>query len=369
MASDSNGSTFWCSHFSTFYFEIAGNNSAPYLVNFWLNFATCLVGALGNALVLFAIRKITSLHRPSKLLLSNLVLADIVMCSLSQPSYMAYLYTKVTRGPSSVSCWSANVANVSVTTLACVSFMTLAVISVDRYVATFYSTRYRRVINTKRVAVVLVVIWTASFVWGTSWHWCFACHYPIALAIMGICMPLSSFCYMKIFLKLRRQQKQRENQLGNARSDRYRSTSIGLVTVYVLMLVLYTPFLCLVLLIEGDGTSIERLLILEYASTLSFFSSAFNPFVYCWRIRDVKLVILDCARKVLPCLGTGPSDRAAPSRSMQPSTSKAQRKVAPAFYKKTSTNRIGVAIETKKATRVVETKEGQEDITTIDLNE
>ena len=292
-----------CSHFSELFFDI-GNFSTPYLVNFALNIPLSVIGILGNLLVLLAIRKITSLHMPSRVLLGNLVLTDLCVGAIVQPSYMAYLFTKVNSGFSSLSCWSAIVSNIFASTLACCSFMTLTAISLDRQIALYYHVKYRTIVTTKRVLLVIAMIWLVSVLWGTSWQWCFACHYPICIAIMSICMPLSTFAYVKIYLGLRQRQKQRRNQLGpqhhgsSSSLAKYRSTAISMVIVYVLLLLCYTPYLCLVLLVELDGLTIFRLRILEYASSLTFFNSAFNPVVYCWRIREVRAFCLRTARKV-----------------------------------------------------------------------
>ena len=60
-----------------------------------LNSFLSITAFFGNALVLVALRKESSLHPPSKILLRNLATTDLCVGVISQPLYAAFLLTAV----------------------------------------------------------------------------------------------------------------------------------------------------------------------------------------------------------------------------------------------------------------------------------
>jgi len=82
-------------------------------------------------LVLVALRKVSSLHPPSKFLLRNLGTTDLCVGLISQPLYAALLST-VVNGHSNVSHIVAVAVLITSTMLCAVSLLTLTAIRVDR---------------------------------------------------------------------------------------------------------------------------------------------------------------------------------------------------------------------------------------------
>ena len=69
-------------------------STAPFIVNAALNVALSIVTTIANILVFDAIRKSTSLHLPSKLLLCGLVLTDLAVGLIYEPLNTAFLISK-----------------------------------------------------------------------------------------------------------------------------------------------------------------------------------------------------------------------------------------------------------------------------------
>lgn len=267
-----------------------------YFVNCALNALSSFTTILASTFVLMSVRKITSLHRPSKVLLGNLFLTYLCNGAISQPSYIAFLYTKATQGPSVASCVTALLVNIIASTLGCVSLGTLTAISLDRYLALVFYLNYRTIITTRRAAVILGFVWFISISWGTSWHWCHQCYYPISIVILSVCLSLTSFCYLKIYLGLRHQQQRVEDKNERRHSLNlkvYRTSIMNLLIIHASLLLCFTPYFCSVLLVEFGGFTVKRVTILEFATTVMFFGSAFNSVVYCWRIREVRANLLE----------------------------------------------------------------------------
>ena len=83
-----------CYQFPSTCFE-TGSSTVPYIMNACLNVLQALVTTVANSLVLSAIRKNTSLHLPSKLLLGSLILTDLGVGIAVQPMFASFLIAKV----------------------------------------------------------------------------------------------------------------------------------------------------------------------------------------------------------------------------------------------------------------------------------
>ena len=105
---------------------------------------------LGNALILFALHKESSLHPPSKNLLRSLATSELCVGLIVEPLYVTFLVTAVKEHWKV--CHSVEVAVfITSSILIAVSLLTLTAISVDRLLALLLGLRYRQVVTLKRV--------------------------------------------------------------------------------------------------------------------------------------------------------------------------------------------------------------------------
>ena len=103
MAGSTNSTeTLFCPPFREIYVGTL-DTSIPYFLYAALNTALALQTAFANLLVLLAMRCVTSLRLPSKLLLCSLVLTDLGAGFVVQPLFAAFLFMKIL-GPSPVLC-------------------------------------------------------------------------------------------------------------------------------------------------------------------------------------------------------------------------------------------------------------------------
>ena len=133
-----------------------------------------ITAILGNTLVLVALHKESSLHSPSKLLYRCLVITDLLVGLILQPSLAAYFVLVATEQWSSNLCfYYAIIRAVTFTTLCAVSMLTMATISVDRLLALLLGLRYRQVVTLRRVRVLIISFWIFSlgFAVVTIWDW------------------------------------------------------------------------------------------------------------------------------------------------------------------------------------------------------
>ena len=237
-----------CYHFTTrVYFE-TGSSAVPYIVNASLNVLLALVTSVANTLVLWALRKNTSLHLPSKLLLGNLVLTDLGVGIAVQPMFVAFLGAKV-KGFSGT-CFIYASFGISVSILACVSLLTMAAISLDRYIALYFHLRYRDIVTTKRVFSVLVVIWFFAGFYASIWLWKPMVQSFVVFIVNGIFFIVIALSYIMIYRGLHRQlnqvtdepqaQQQAANPLNVAR---YRKSASSMLWIYGLFVLCYLPYI------------------------------------------------------------------------------------------------------------------------------
>ena len=106
-----------------------------------------IIANVGNTLILVALHKVNSLHRPSKVMLWNLVASDLCI------GFVQLVYGAL--GISILQGWwhicrllffvNCIAANISIT----VSLWTITAISVDRLLALFLKLRYRQVVTVR----------------------------------------------------------------------------------------------------------------------------------------------------------------------------------------------------------------------------
>ena len=103
---------------------------------------------LGNILIIVAFRKVSSLHPPSKLLLSCLSCTDLVMNLICHPLFAAISFSP----EKSVVCYTLWILYTIVAfAFRGASLSTTTAISVDRLLALLLGLRYRQVVTVRRV--------------------------------------------------------------------------------------------------------------------------------------------------------------------------------------------------------------------------
>ena len=121
-----------------------------------------------NALILIALRKKSSLHRPSNFLLRCLATTDLCVGLISQPFYVAELLTVVNEHWVICRYVSAAVF-ISGITFSGLSLVILTAISVDRLLALLLGLRYRQVVTLKRTYTTVITCAAITAVFSTTY--------------------------------------------------------------------------------------------------------------------------------------------------------------------------------------------------------
>ena len=108
-----------------------------------LNCLLLLASIVGNALVLAAMRKISSIHPNSLTLLCSLAVSDLLVGFVAQPIFIAGILTRDTI--------VQNLSAVAMGSACSVTLWTITAISVDRLMALRYHMRYGSLFTESRV--------------------------------------------------------------------------------------------------------------------------------------------------------------------------------------------------------------------------
>ena len=290
------------------------NLSKELALFFWVTYIVLSMTTVsGNALILLALRKVSSLYPPSKLLFSCLAVSDLLVGLIVGPASVVHFMkwnVQVESGRWMDLCvYSADVGAVSFTVLTTVSLETLTAISVDRLLALMLGLRYRQVVTLRRVKAIAVCLWIPSIAYALILFWEYYAAKIYGYTLQSVCLLVSAVCYSKIFLTLRRhvaevQERVRRRQPNEGSSlnlKRYRKTVSAAVWVLISLVICYIPHIIITVLYTVNGPFALLQVLWVLAGILVFLSSSLNPLLYCWKIKDVRKAVQQTVRQVL-CL-------------------------------------------------------------------
>ena len=281
------------------------DNSTPetiIIINCVLNAPLMLISILGNALVLAAIIRTPSIRStPHMIMLCSLAVSDFLVGLIAQPVYITQQLTEV----HSITMLQA--VKQTGFSLCGVSLLTMTVLTVDRFLALHYHMRYASLVTESRVKYSLVMIWlTASSVAGL-YFLNERVHSFLSAAVTIFCLFTCTFSYLRIFCVVRRHQIQIHahqqavqsfNAENNLNMTRLKRSALNTFVFYITLTVCYFPMYVL-LTLDGLPPHKDRKTQWAFASTLVFFNSCINPFLYCWRLRKLRNAVVKTARQML----------------------------------------------------------------------
>ena len=307
----------------TLYFQIP--ISILFVVTFFLSIAE-------NVLVSLAIIIDRRLRRPSNGYLLSLALTDICISLGVIPLQMTNVWSYPEWALGSIgtnflnSIWLFSIAS---------SFVTLLVITVDRYRAVTSLVRYREVVSWRRTLVIIPLVWLyvvlivilmRVFAFkktsGTTWEWNVKNKFYYAFLGVHIVVPLLIICalYFKIYKKAVENRKQVLSRgqthpgtpaaaaavtVRETRLEVKMAKTVGFV--FMFMVIVWIPVLIMeiVYAIGNEICIIEKVGLLSIWLTCS--NGVVNPVVYSLRNKDFRraiLQLLHCKRPSEPRLAS-----------------------------------------------------------------
>ena len=269
-----------------------------------LNIFLSVTASLGNALILVALSKETSLHPPTKLLFRCMAVTDLFAGFIPQPLFLLAIIARIAK----TNYRDSDKGFIVTGFILCgISVLTSTAISVDRLLALMLRLRYRHV-TLRRTRALIACFFVIGLSSGLMYPWNKSIS-RIAVDIFGIISLITSiFCYVKIYLTLRQQQSRvqelvshREPHGGGAPLNiaRYKKTVSSIAWVQIVLIACYIPYFILSIFrlsSVSNGKSIEAV----YLATVTqiYLNSSLNPVLYCWKIREVRKAAKDTISQV-----------------------------------------------------------------------
>ena len=279
-----------------------------------LNVILAITASFGNALIMDALRKDSSLHPPSKLMFRCLTVTDLCVGLISQPFYAIQLMS-ITRQQEKLCYTIVSINEIASSVFCGVSLFTLTAISVDRLLALrlgLRCTQAWRVITLRRTRGILIGIWILNIsIFCLRRFWKHVLISSIVSALIYITLAIAAFSYLTIYVKLRRHriglqdfaQRGKPNRGGMSllNMKQYRKTvSVGLC-VQLVLVACYLPYGIVVAIAAANGFSPSYNLAVRVTTTLVLLNSSLNPILYCWRIKGVRRAAKDTIKQWFRC--------------------------------------------------------------------
>ena len=277
-------------------------NSIEIVVLATLNTILALVSAVGNALILLAFYRVPSQKTVSNAFIASLGVADFSVGVIMNP---LWVYKSVLNIWQSDNIISTVIEVLAMQTIVATS-LSLCAVSLDRYIAVT-NIRHCLILTCSRVRTVIVFIWIFSVIFASlrlvvtdpfelPKLWIAATTITVILPFLVI-----SSCYFYILKAARVQIKKiTENEACSVNGDeaiaqlKNRKAVFTVGIVVGVFLVCWTPSLVISFVQFFCNDPCKRTKLNGYwfwGALAEFSNSAFNPFIYCMRIRDFRKAV------------------------------------------------------------------------------
>ena len=271
-----------------------------------LDICLSIAASLGNTLIIIALQKVSSIHPPTKLLFQNQAVMDLCVGLIVQP-----LHASITVIMGSTARVDPNTEYYVVTAYQVVNYIaggaslvSPAAISIDRLLALRLGLRYRHIVTLKRARVVVCCTWltglTGALLYLTLGE---RITLPMIVVVLIVCGSTANFCYTRIFYRLRRHQARVHDQQGQSNRTsiplnikKYKNTVSSMAWVQFVLVLTLVPFIIVVVIIQITGENKDSLLLITATVTVLYSNSSLNPFLYCWKIGEVRKAVKDIVR-------------------------------------------------------------------------
>ena len=291
-------------------------NVSPHVIlfNCVINILLLITAILGNVLVISVVWKTPSLRSPSNVLLCGLATTDLAVGLLVQPLYLYKELTLFLGNAVEYKCGFGKAFHIVSYTVCGVSLFTVTAITVDRLLALQYHLRYVNIFTVQRVMYFMTLNWLASGFLASLVLWTGNKAFLVIMAVVvGVCLSLSIAAHIKIYRVVRRHQQQIQAQrmaiqvrvYNGLQVERFKRTATNAVLIHYFLLLCYTPLFITLLLTSNEDNidsatwkKPDSAIAWKLTSTIVFMNSAVNPFIYCWRLREMRVAVKKTLKNV-----------------------------------------------------------------------
>ena len=274
-----------------------------------LHFVFSPVAALGNLLVIRALWKALWIPANVRKLFLSLAFSDLAVGMFLQPviaanfKVMLKIASTGNNNFDSMCPTKLTVEFFFLYLFCCLSFLTVIAIAVDRLLAVLFHLRYQELVTSIRVIIVLISLWLTSAVVASIFI-----SYPkgngiVTAIILFLGLLLTTAAYIRIYKVVRHHQNQIQSQLQTQNAQavelhRQKKSAYNALFIYLVFLACYLPFNTSEILHVTNSLRISFLMSRHASFFLLLLNSLLNPFVYCWRYREIREIVKSTVKKI-----------------------------------------------------------------------
>ena len=275
-----------------------------------LNFVFCIVAILGNLLVIFALWKALSIPDSLKRLFLSLAVSDLAVGLFVQPMHgaiIAVISHMEESGNSNFDFFCPTIVTIYLSSaylFSVASFLSVVVVAVDRLLAVSLHLRYNEFVTTKRVEVIVGMLWLTSLL--VTLVYVSLPNYNdivgVVLEVVGLLM--TSAAYFQIYKIARYHQNKIHSQcqVGNdvetLNKARVKRSAYNTFYVYAVFVVCYIPNVFCGILLNAFKLSMPFIIAFYITIFLIYINSSLNILVYCWRYREIREIVKATLKKI-----------------------------------------------------------------------
>lgn len=273
------------------------DTSVVVIVNCAVNVPLMLTTVVGNSLVLVAVITNSCLRSTSIILLCGLAASDLAVGLIVQPFYIAKEFA-----PSEFLLVFTTMMG-----FACcgVSFATMALISVDRFLALRFHLNYTNIVTSCRAVLSLISVWIVHFLLLNKF-WVPPKLIHAGFGLIFTYIAAATVSYVGIYRIVRRHQLQiciqqqavqSSSTTGTLNVLSIRRAAVNTFLFYICTILCYFPWF-IYRLFYGDLFVTNKKTPWIFTTTLVFANSSINPFLYGWRFRELRRGLVKTTRRL-----------------------------------------------------------------------
>lgn len=273
------------------------NTQATYVANIALvvtNLFTAVSATVGNSLILMAVHRTPSLRTPSNTLLCCLAFADFMVGLIVQPTNALQIIFEIKRNVQAY-CVAKLLTTGSLSWIcAGVSFLVISAISVERFLAIKLHLRYGSIVTVRRVLFVVFVFWLICTVLVVA-RFFGASANVLALIVVSMdvtCIAITVAAHFRIYLQIRGIKRKTKDQSHSTPDIKtFKRSEVTMLYIISLFLACFIPFIIIFVVEKYRGGGPRLKIIYNVSATVVYINSSLNPFVYCYRLREIRVAV------------------------------------------------------------------------------
>ena len=276
-----------------------------------LNLTFSVVATLGNLLVIRALWKTSCISATLKNLFLSLAVSDLAVALIPQLVLgvnIAVISRMVASENDNFDIFCPMFLTIYlffILLLVTASYLTVTAIAIDRFLAISLHLRYQELVTSKRVLITLMCLWLTSAIAASIFILIPEPHNLTVVAVIEFYgLFVTTMVYIHIYRVARYHQNQilTQCQLHNDQAMevlRAKKCAMNSLFVYIVFIACYAPNACTTILLLADSSRLSFMLANHASLFLILLNSSLNPFLYCWRYRELRRSVKRTVKKIL----------------------------------------------------------------------